>query len=176
MYLGNELPFTIMSPIWKTSFLKNFGRFREYFLRFQDPEFYSRIFCLGYPKYKYFDETEDSYYRKSTEKKLGASEVQKGYLHFFRNWSTEVYLLKIEDRILAKNQLKKFSNRLIKDYFIYYCNNNYKLAWLTLKIGWRGKLYSRFQYKLIIIYLLGCKYEIYKIKGFGWLAKKLIFW
>lgn len=175
MYLGNELPFTVMSPIWKASLLKKYGGFREYFQRFEDPEFFSRIFCLGKPNFHYFDHEPDNFYRKTQEKNISSESAQKGYLHFYRNWCSEIVLIKKENRTFARKQLRKFSNRLIKDYFIYYCNNNYKLSWLTLRIGFRGHIYSFLQYQFIIFYLLCCKYGLYKIRGFGWFAKKIIF-
>lgn len=62
-FMQHKLPWSILQPIWKASFLKSFKGFDESFSRFQDVELHTRILFTQPKNYRLVVSEPDCYYR-----------------------------------------------------------------------------------------------------------------
>lgn len=68
-FLNHKLPWSILQPIWKKTFLIEIGGFDEEFKRLQDVELHTRALLFSKVRFKQYIVVPDCYYRIDEERK-----------------------------------------------------------------------------------------------------------
>lgn len=119
MFLRYELPWNIMCPVWKRSFIEKLGRFNENFERFQDVEFHTRALVLT-DNFKVFNKV-DCLYRVDENNKSRYSDVTfieklvRSYTEYIKMVSSISFVR--SDKELYKNLSYGF-NFLFRSFFL----------------------------------------------------------
>ena len=123
-FLQHKLPWSILQPLWKRSFLVELNGFDETFERLQDVELHTRALLHSSIKWYQFSEIMDCYYRIDEERKNFNS------YQFLKRWinSSVLYCNKFE-KIVSSSDKKYLFGTVLKTYFqlIY----NYRLLKIT---------------------------------------------
>ncbi|MDQ3101430.1 MAG: glycosyltransferase, partial [Bacteroidota bacterium] len=69
-FFRHKLPWSVMQPIWRRSFLKKIGGFDESFTRHQDVEFHTRALLEPGVRYRTVISEPDCFYRIAEERKV----------------------------------------------------------------------------------------------------------
>ena len=181
--LRHELPWCIMSCIWKKEFLLRLNGFIEYFPRLQDVELHTRALLEENVKYKLvLDKEADCYYRVGNQKIISDYNIfidnwTKGtecYLNFFKTYLIDKkktnYIPNLKVTLLVMlNQLNyQYQNKNIsKDAYNIYYNR-------LLESDFGKKELTSFNIQLLSIYKLGYRLHLNRIKGYNYLFRRLI--
>ncbi len=170
-FLENDMPWNIMSPLWKKSFFIKIGKFDQELLAWQDWEIHVRALLNNLNVYKSDEKHIDCYYRISQENSIAAN-----YNHTSYKINIENTIFKLLDKIdllkLDKEYFICFRNIIFRNIYNYYLNNfQYtNLNRLRFKLL-KYKLINN--KKIILLYLLDSIYII-SIKSY-YLIKNLIY-
>lgn len=69
-FMSHDLPWSIMQPIWKSTFVKSIGGFDEAFFRLEDVDFHTRALLSENFKYEIVNAGFDCFYRVAEERKV----------------------------------------------------------------------------------------------------------
>jgi glycosyltransferase involved in cell wall biosynthesis len=137
-FFRHDLPWSVMQPIWRRSFLLRMGGFDESFKRHQDVEFHTRALLTPGLRYRAVVTEPDCFYRISEERKVlrpyelleGFTESSVQYHSKFRQAAIErqqrgsllgiihqTYLqiiLNYKDRVIDRKQFQRLEEDLLK--------------------------------------------------------------
>ena len=179
-FLRHDLPWNIMSPIWRTPFVKNkLNGFDESFPRLQDVEFHTRALLQKGLKYKIVHNTTPKcFYRIDHERtKQSTCQYLEGMLS-----GVEKYLNKFEALLSDVNQIRYLRSTLFTIITLInfkLTHNQISLKEYTVlnnrisKFVKKGRLFSNFSVKILTHYDSLYKKGFWRIKGFNYLFKQL---
>ena len=180
-FLSHEIQWTITSPIWKRDRLERLGGFDESFPRLQDVELHTRALLDNNTIYKVFPQLPpDSFYRIDEERIVGSYELFIERLHR----GTLLYLEKMmrlleSDRYLArylKGTLISTINQILysfKQNKITHKQKDDTIERLIESADSLGILSPKDKL-LLQLYIVGYEANLYKLKGFSYIMKRLI--
>lgn len=179
-FLRHDLPWNIMSPIWRTPFVKNkLNGFDESFPRLQDVEFHTRALLQKGLEYKIVHNTTPKcFYRIDHERtKQSTCQYLEGMLS-----GVEKYLNKFEALLSDVNQIRYLRSTLFTIITLInfkLTHNQISLKEYTVlnnrisKFVKKGHLFSNFSVKILTHYDSLYKKGFWRIKGFNYLFKQL---
>lgn len=179
-FLRHDLPWNIMSPIWRTPFVKNkLNGFDESFPRLQDVEFHTRALLQKGLEYKIVNNTSPKcFYRIDHERtKQSTCQYLEGMLS-----GVEKYLNKFEALLSDVNQIRYLRSTLFTIITLInfkLTHNQISLKEYTVlnnrisKFVKKGRLFSNFSVKILTHYDSLYKKGFWRIKGFNYLFKQL---
>ena len=179
-FLRHDLPWNIMSPIWRTPFVKNkLNGFDESFPRLQDVEFHTRALLQKGLEYKIVHNTTPKcFYRIDHERtKQSTCQYLEGMLS-----GVEKYLNKFEALLSDVNQIRYLRSTLFTIITLInfkLTHNQISLKEYTVlnnrisKFVKKGRLFSNFSVKILTHYDSLYKKGFWRIKGFNYLFKQL---
>lgn len=179
-FLRHDLPWNIMSPIWRTPFVKNkLNGFDESFPRLQDVEFHTRALLQKGLVYKIVHNTTPKcFYRIDHERtKQSTCQYLEGMLS-----GVEKYLNKFEALLSDVNQIRYLRSTLFTIITLInfkLTHNQISLKEYTVlnnrisKFVKKGRLFSNFSVKILTHYDSLYKKGFWRIKGFNYLFKQL---
>lgn len=179
-FLRHDLPWNIMSPIWRTPFVKNkLNGFDESFPRLQDVEFHTRALLQKGLEYKIVHNTTPKcFYRIDHERtKQSTCQYLEGMLS-----GVEKYLDKFEALLSDVNQIRYLRSTLFTIITLInfkLTHNQISLKEYTVlnnrisKFVKKGRLFSNFSVKILTHYDSLYKKGFWRIKGFNYLFKQL---
>lgn len=111
-FFSHRLPWSVLQPIWKKSFLNQIGGFDENIPRLQDVELNTRALLHPGVKYFVFPDRLDCYYRIDEARKNFSS------VEFLRRWITSAvyYFKKFEDIAKQKVLLESLKGTIYQTY------------------------------------------------------------
>ncbi len=180
MFLRHDLPWNIMSPIWKTHFIKNeLQGFDESFPRLQDVELHTRALLKPDARYQINKGlSPDCFYR------IDHSRSQQNHLQMLNTMlpGVELFLFKFENLLYNKTQKKQLRGTL----FSYLTQTNYYRCqkWIEesdyqntisylVKLASQSSLFSKISMLMIKVYNVCYQKGLWKIKGFNYLFKNI---
>lgn len=181
-FLRHDLPWNIMSPLWKTEFIKKHLKgFDESFPRLQDVEFHTRALMVPNVKYQIFNKTSpECYYR------IDPNRSRKNYFQMLETmWpGVKIYIQKFIP--LLDN--KKYLNQLRGTLFAFLTQLNYFRATKKITheqyqfflsiikdfINKKKCLFSDTDLEIIKHYNYWYQKGGWKIKGYNFLTKTLL--
>jgi len=180
-FLKHDLPWTIMSSIWKRSFLLKINGFNEKFPRLQDVEMHIRALLEKDVKYETFS-IVDCYYR------IDNSRIITDYPKFIENYvvGTEYFLNYFYDSLLEKNMQKHMNYLKVTLLVIIGQLNNYYQSGKIDQKSFQNhidflmnssitkKMLTFNNVKVLNLYNKGYRFKINKIKGYNYIFRKLI--
>ncbi|MDR2928432.1 MAG: glycosyltransferase [Cytophagaceae bacterium] len=182
-FLRHSLPWNIMSPIWKTEFVKEqLKGFDPLFPRLQDVEFHTcALLCSGV-KYRTVRSVKPECFYRINEQRSNLN-----YFQMLENMlaGIELYISKFE-KIISKRSLKR---NLRGTFFSFLTQINYYKAVnsITLldyrvmldcidSIVIKSKVFSEKDWNRISHYNRLYQKGWWRIKGFNWLSKSIFIW
>jgi glycosyltransferase involved in cell wall biosynthesis len=185
-FFMHDLPWNIMSLVWKKDFLLKLHGFDEDYPRLQDVELHTRALLCTNVSYKVFPQVEpDCFYRIDEER------IVDNYERFLKKWidGVIVYIEKISilinnsERIDKKKLLKYLNGTLFSMVSqILYSNSQNKInverkdifiKYLLDRMIDIGFLSENTNF-LIKIYMKGYEVKMYKVKGYNYIMKRLV--
>ena len=181
-FLRHELPWSIMQPIWKKSFLMVLNGFDERFPRLQDVELHTRALLESEMRYCVIEmSSPDCYYR------ICENRIIENYLIFLSKWVEGSSLFiktmveKIEEIGIEKHKRKRWLrgtvlaiiNQLLYRERQHQLTNTESILLIekTLSEPCLNKLISPI---FLHLFILLTKMGLYRVKGFNFLYKNLI--
>ena len=178
LFLRHDLPWNIMSPIWKTDFFKReLQSFDESFPRLQDVELHTRALLIPNVKYKIASINRPQCYYRIDPKRTNQN--------FFEGLSTmmagvELYIDKFEKQLKTSNIKYQLRSTL----FTFLTQNNYFLAknlitkqdyslinhQLLLSVKKRD-IFNKSHVKIFQVYNYFYRIGFWRTKGFNYLSK-----
>ena len=162
MFLSYELPWTIMSVLWKRETIKNV-KFNEQLLRFQDIDFHVNV-LLSKNLTSYRLKEIDTFYRVDEDKMYEEKfiDIVLSALVQFNDLHKD--LIKKLD---YKNCLRVFNGKIIFEYVIPFFYQNKKTSNKLILFYITSKMYNPIQRLnfLVLFFLLNT--SLFKIKGIG---------
>jgi len=180
-FLKHDLPWTVMSSIWKRSFLLKINGFNEKFPRLQDVEMHIRALLEKNVRYHTVS-TVDCYYR------IDNSRIISDFQSFVKNYvvGTEYFLNYFYDRLLEKKMQKHIKYLKVTLLVIigqlnnYYQSGKIDQKWYKSHIDFlmntsiTKKMLTFNDLKVLNLYSKGYSLKINKIKGYNYIFRKLI--
>lgn len=174
-FLSHQIPWSIMQPIWRRSFITRIGGFDERFPRLQDVELHTRA-VLGGARIRCFPGAEaDCFYRMSTGRiSFSATDFQERFISGASLFYSTFYPRVPENlkKYLAGTLLETLSILI----FQYRSEKFSRHEFLVFKEDILNScIYTR-QKRLLEIYTRIQEKSKFHIKGLKWLMRRLLFW
>lgn len=180
-FLRHDLPWNIMSPIWRTPFVKNkLNGFDESFPRLQDVEFHTRALLQKGLEYKIVHNTTPKCFYRIDHERTKQSQAQglqtmyqgvKKYIQTFKE--------KVDDPKIKRNlrgTLFSFLNQLnysLKSKSV--TNVEHHALYQGILSDWGDNtLISKQTIRGLKLYTKLYNAGIYRLKGFNWISKRVI--
>lgn len=173
-FLQHKLPWSILQPVWRKTFLLNLKGFDENFKRLQDVELHTRALMLLDAKYKLIMTESDCYYR--------IDEERKNYTTFSflerQIESSILYYIKFSKEIVKTNLKSYLFGSIYQTYLLLLfqlkCQKINKEEFFILE----KKLLHNFigKKRLLILFKISSFFNLLPIhiKGVNWLINKFI--
>jgi len=179
-FLCHDLPWHTMSPIWKTSFIKNqLNGFDEEFTRLQDVEFHTRALMIQDVQYSIVRNIKPYCFYRIDDERINYNFLQR--LQIMQQ-GIELYIKKIS--LIIKNEsLKKYLKGTLFSFLTqinYFkakgqinLNNYTEIINRIYNFTLQSDIFTTKSKKLIEIY--NCLYQLgaWKVKGFNYICKNL---
>lgn len=111
-FLQHDLPWSILQPIWRRSFLASTGGFDEVFERLQDVELHTRVLLQG-AKYYQFPQIIDCFYRiDESRKNFNSYEFLQKHVR-----SCKKYIIKFNS-IVEQHQKKYLAGTVLRAFHL----------------------------------------------------------
>lgn len=179
-FLKHELPWNIMSPIWRTSFVKKIGGFDEAFPRLQDVEFHTRSLIEQDVNYQIVKHVAPACYYRIDQQRTAQSYIQR--LTTMQK-GVELYIYKFEKLIQDKKMRKNLQGTLFSfltqvNYYRtkgWISNDEYQMLLLDItELLESTSFFSRQIQQYLNIYNRLYQIGFWKIKGFNLFSRMII--
>lgn len=180
-FLRHDLPWNIMSPIWRTPFVKNkLNGFDESFPRLQDVEFHTRALLQKGLEYKIVHNTTPKCFYRIDHERTKQSQVQglqtmyQGVKKYIQTFKEKVDDPKIKRKL--RGTLFSFLNQLnysLKSKSV--TNVEHHALYQGILSDWGDNtLISKQTIRGLKLYTKLYNAGIYRLKGFNWISKRVI--
>ena len=180
-FLRHDLPWNIMSPIWRTPFVKNkLNGFDESFPRLQDVEFHTRALLQKGLKYKIVHNTTPKCFYRIDHERTKQSQAQglqtmyQGVKKYIQTFKEKVDDPKIKRKL--RGTLFSFLNQLnysLKSKSV--TNVEHHALYQGILSDWGDNtLISKQTIRGLKLYTKLYNAGIYRLKGFNWISKRVI--
>lgn len=180
-FLRHDLPWNIMSPIWRTPFVKNkLNGFDESFPRLQDVEFHTRALLQKGLEYKIVHNTTPKCFYRIDHERTKQSQAQglqtmyQGVKKYIQTFKEKVDDTKIKRKL--RGTLFSFLNQLnysLKSKSV--TNVEHHALYQGILSDWGDNtLISKQTIRGLKLYTKLYNAGIYRLKGFNWISKRVI--
>lgn len=180
-FLRHDLPWNIMSPIWRTPFVKNkLNGFDESFPRLQDVEFHTRALLQKGLEYKIVHNTTPKCFYRIDHERTKQSQAQglqtmyQGVKKYIQTFKEKVDDPKIKRKL--RGTLFSFLNQLnysLKSKSV--TNVEHHALYQGILSDWGDNtLISKQTIRGLKLYTKLYNAGIYRLKGFNWISKRVI--
>lgn len=180
-FLRHDLPWNIMSPIWRTPFVKNkLNGFDESFPRLQDVEFHTRAMLQKGLAYKIVNNTSPKCFYRIDHERTKQSQAQglqtmyQGVKKYIQTFKEKVDDPKIKRKL--RGTLFSFLNQLnysLKSKSV--TNVEHHALYQGILSDWGDNtLISKQTIRGLKLYTKLYNAGIYRLKGFNWISKRVI--
>lgn len=180
-FLRHDLPWNIMSPIWRTPFVKNkLNGFDESFPRLQDVEFHTRALLQKGLEYKIVHNTTPKCFYRIDHERTKQSQIQglqtmyQGVKKYIQTFKEKVDDPKIKRKL--RGTLFSFLNQLnysLKSKSV--TNVEHHALYQGILSDWGDNtLISKQTIRGLKLYTKLYNAGIYRLKGFNWISKRVI--
>jgi glycosyltransferase involved in cell wall biosynthesis len=180
-FLRHDLPWNIMSPIWRTPFVKNkLNGFDESFPRLQDVEFHTRALLQKGLEYKIVNNTTPKCFYRIDHERTKQSQAQglqtmyQGVKKYIQTFKEKVDDPKIKRKL--RGTLFSFLNQLnysLKSKSV--TNVEHHALYQGILSDWGDNtLISKQTIRGLKLYTKLYNAGIYRLKGFNWISKRVI--
>ena len=180
-FLRHDLPWNIMSPIWRTPFVKNkLNGFDESFPRLQDVEFHTRALLQKGLEYKIVNNTTPKCFYRIDHERTQQSQAQglqtmyQGVKKYIQTFKEKVDDPKIKRKL--RGTLFSFLNQLnysLKSKSV--TNVEHHALYQGILSDWGDNtLISKQTIRGLKLYTKLYNAGIYRLKGFNWISKRVI--
>jgi glycosyltransferase involved in cell wall biosynthesis len=180
-FLRHDLPWHTMSPLWRTSFVKNkLNGFDESFPRLQDVEFHTRALLQKGLEYKIVHNTTPKCFYRIDHERTKQSQAQglqtmyQGVKKYIQTFKEKVDDPKIKRKL--RGTLFSFLNQLnysLKSKSV--TNVEHHALYQGILSDWGDNtLISKQTIRGLKLYTKLYNAGIYRLKGFNWISKRVI--